>query len=283
MASRRLLDIYDHDRTFTAMRYVYPVVSRRAGGVSVGINLNTNNACNWHCVYCQVPGLVRGKAPPVDVHVLGAELHGFLKDALQGDFMVRHVPADARRISDIALSGNGEPSSAAEFAEVIDLAAASLQQYGLAQSALVRVITNGSLVDQPQARAGFERLGVCRGEAWFKLDGGRRSDIQQVNGVDLDPQAIARRLALCASLCSTWVQTCALRFDGLSLLQDGLDDYLRILDAAGMERLRGVLLYGPARKSMQPEASRVSCLADDELQAIAERLREKGLTVHVSP
>ena len=54
-----MLKVTDHDRNAAGLRYVYPVVSRRAGGVSVGINLNPNNACNWRCVYCQVPRLVR--------------------------------------------------------------------------------------------------------------------------------------------------------------------------------------------------------------------------------
>ena len=49
-----------HDRDVAGLTYVYPVVSRRAGGVSVGINLSPNNACNWRCVYCQVPNLQRG-------------------------------------------------------------------------------------------------------------------------------------------------------------------------------------------------------------------------------
>ncbi len=53
----------NHDRDVAGLTYVYPVVSRRAGGVSVGINLSPDNACNWQCVYCQVPDLVRGKAP----------------------------------------------------------------------------------------------------------------------------------------------------------------------------------------------------------------------------
>ena len=57
------LTTQDHDRRAAGMTYVYPVLSRRAGGLSVGINLNPNDACNWRCVYCQVPGLVRGKAP----------------------------------------------------------------------------------------------------------------------------------------------------------------------------------------------------------------------------
>ena len=61
------LTVTDHDRDVAGLTYVYPVVSRRAGGVSVGINLNPNNACNWRCVYCQVPDLVRGAAPVIDV------------------------------------------------------------------------------------------------------------------------------------------------------------------------------------------------------------------------
>jgi wyosine [tRNA(Phe)-imidazoG37] synthetase (radical SAM superfamily) len=57
---RGRLTVADHDRGSAGLTYVYPVVSRRAGGVSVGINLNVNNACNWRCIYCQVPGLTRG-------------------------------------------------------------------------------------------------------------------------------------------------------------------------------------------------------------------------------
>ena len=68
------LTTFDHDRDKAGLRYVYPVVSRRACGVSIGINLNTDNACNWRCVYCQVPGLVRGAAPTVELARLEEEL-----------------------------------------------------------------------------------------------------------------------------------------------------------------------------------------------------------------
>ena len=74
------LSTTDHSRDSAGLRYVYPVVSRRAGGVSIGINLNTNNACNWRCIYCQVPDLVRGTAPPVDLALLEKELSDFLHD-----------------------------------------------------------------------------------------------------------------------------------------------------------------------------------------------------------
>src|SRR5512137_1721018 len=114
------LNTTDHSRDSAGLVYVYPVVSRRAGGVSVGINLNPNNACNWRCIYCQVPNLTRGTAPAIDLALLEKELKGFLYEVQQGDFMQR-VPPEVRRLNDIALSGNGEPTSVQEFAEVIEL------------------------------------------------------------------------------------------------------------------------------------------------------------------
>ena len=110
-----MLNVNDHSRDSAGMTYVYPVVSRRAGGVSIGINLNVNNACNWACVYCQVPGLKRGGPPPIDLGLLDTELRSFLLAATQGDYLLRHVPADARRLVDVAFSGNGEPTSSPEF------------------------------------------------------------------------------------------------------------------------------------------------------------------------
>jgi hypothetical protein len=76
-----MLTTIDHRRDSAGLLYVYPVISRRAGGVSVGINLNTNNACNWACVYCQVDNLTRGGPPPIDLDLLESELKGFLDDA----------------------------------------------------------------------------------------------------------------------------------------------------------------------------------------------------------
>ena len=125
------LDFSNHDRDVAGLKYVYPVVSRRAGGVSIGINLNVNNACNWRCIYCQVPNLVRGGPPPVDLGVLEAELRYLLEDILHGDFMAKSVPEDMRRLNDIALSGNGEPTSAKEFPAVVELVGGLMREYAL--------------------------------------------------------------------------------------------------------------------------------------------------------
>jgi len=117
----RMLNVTNHDRNSAELRYVYPVVSRRSGSVSVGINLNANNACNWRCLYCQVPNLTRGSSPSIALDILESELRDFLNELLHGDFMKDRVPERSQRINDIALSGNGEPTSSTEFSDVISI------------------------------------------------------------------------------------------------------------------------------------------------------------------
>ena len=123
------LNTTDHSRDSAGLTYVYPVISRRAGGVSIGINLNPNNACNWRCVYCQVPDLKRGSAPRIDLNKLESELRSFLHELVDGDFMQKHVPPEVRKIHDIAISGNGEPTSAKEFEQVIELIGTILKDF----------------------------------------------------------------------------------------------------------------------------------------------------------
>jgi wyosine [tRNA(Phe)-imidazoG37] synthetase (radical SAM superfamily) len=53
---------------------VYPVWSRRAQGISIGINLHPNRCCNWRCIYCQAPGLKRGRSPTISIEKLEQEL-----------------------------------------------------------------------------------------------------------------------------------------------------------------------------------------------------------------
>jgi wyosine [tRNA(Phe)-imidazoG37] synthetase (radical SAM superfamily) len=273
-----MLTISSHDRGLARLVYVYPVLSRRAGGVSVGINLNPNNACNWHCAYCQVPGLVRGKAPHIDLVRLETELRGFLAAVCRGDWLVRNAPQEARMLKDLAFSGNGEPTSAAEFAAAVTLAARLHDEFRLGAQVPMRLITNGSLLGQARVREGIRRLGEAGGETWFKVDAGTRAAIARINGVKLAPETVARNLARCAELCPTWVQTCVFRWDGKPPAAAEMDAYLDVLaPAAG--KVRGVLLYGIARLPMQPEAGRIAALAAEELDALAARIEARGFVV----
>lgn len=276
------LTVEDHRRDSVGMTYVYPVVSRRAGGVSVGINLNPNNACNWHCIYCQVPNLVRGGPPPLDLLQLENELRRMLADILHGRFMAERVSADARRLIDLAFSGNGEPTSAPEFPAAVAVAARMLGECGQAGKVKLRLITNGSLLDRGTVREGIALLGQAGGEVWFKLDAASPAAMLRINGTRQKPAAALRRLELCAGLCETWVQSCFFALDGKPPDEREVTAYLAMLGMAG-EKLAGVHLYGLARPSCQAEAARLGRLPAEWLEALATRLRAQGLTVKVSP
>jgi wyosine [tRNA(Phe)-imidazoG37] synthetase (radical SAM superfamily) len=276
------LTVKDHSRDSARMTYVYPVVSRRAGGVSIGINLNPNNACNWRCIYCQVPDLARGGPPPIDLAQLQRELEEMLYAILIGDFLAQRVPEGQRRLIDIAFSGNGEPTSAAEFPQAVAIARQALADRGLASSVKLRLITNGSLLDRRAVREGIEALGAGGGEVWFKVDAASEAGIARINGSRTKPESVARRLRLCAGLCATWAQTCLFTLDGELPEQGELAALVDFL-AAHSDCLCGVHLYGLARPSAQPEAARLAAVPAAWLEEVGARLKEKGLTVTVSP
>ena len=277
----------DHNRDVSGLRYIYPVVSRRAVGVSIGINLNINNACNWRCLYCQVPDLTRGTPPPVDLDLLEKELRSFLQNILHGDFMERYVVEGDRNLQDIAFSGNGEPTSAKEFPEVVQIVEKVLHEFGLLnpnheRPLKVRLITNGSLLDKPATIDSIRRLARCNGEVWFKLDAATKEGIARINDVNLNPQTHIERLKICAHACPTFIQTCMFALDGLPPSEADITAYLALIWQV-KELIKGIHLYGLARSSYQAEAPRLSRLEPAWLESVAERIRHSGFIVHVSP
>lgn len=275
----------NHDRDSAGMTYVYAVVSRRAGGVSVGINLNPDNACNWACVYCQVPDLRRGTAPQINLAQLETELRAMLADILHGDFMSERVPEGARRLNDIALSGNGEPTSAREFPQVIELIGRVMADFDLTGKIKLVLITNGSLADRPRVQAGLKTMAALNGEVWFKFDRATPAGMRAVNQTRIAPGMQFERLKIAANLCPTWLQTCMFALDGAP---PSAEEQAAFLDAVARIRresipVQGVLLYGLARPSMQPQAGRLSALPAQWLEAFAEKIRAAGLPVKVSP
>ena len=224
-----MLNVSDHSRDSAGLLYVYPVVSRRAGGVSVGVNLNVNNACNWACIYCQVPNLVRGGPPPINLELLECELRAFLHDATVGDFLARHAPPESRRLMDVAFSGNGEPTSAAEFGAAVVLVEKVLRDFSLLEKLKIRLITNGSLLHKPSVQQGIARIGAVHGEVWFKLDHASAAGIARVNGVQLTPARVRKALLKCAALAPTWLQTCYFALDGDDTAEEEQAAYLEFV------------------------------------------------------
>ena len=272
-----------HDRDSAGLVYVYPVVSRRAQCVSVGINLNPNNACNWRCVYCQVPDLTFGKGPDIDLGRLEEELDLMLTELVTGDYMERHVPEGSRRLNDVALSGNGEPTSSPQFAEAVRIARSTLDRLGIAEHVSLVLITNGSLVGEERVQAGLLELAKGRGEVWFKLDRATDAGMEAENSSKQGAARQLRNLETCARLAPTYVQTCLYGRRGDPPADAEMEAYLEAL-AGALERevpLRGVLLYGIERASHQPEASELEKLPATWMQAMADRIRALGLPVRL--
>jgi len=280
-----MLTVTDHDRDHAGYRYVYPVVSRRAGGVSIGINLNPNNACNWACVYCQVPELTRGGPPPIDLAQLERELAAMLGDVVAGDFMAREVPAEARRLMDVAFSGNGEPTSAPEFPEAVDRVVHVMRRFPLPADIKLRLITNGSLLHRAAVREGIRRIGQFAdgsGEIWFKIDRATATGIAATNRISISPEKVRANLLACARLTPTWIQTCWFAVDGVP--PDAAEEaaYLALL-ASVQDEIKGVHLYGLARPSMQPDAKRLGRLPADRLADLARQIEALGIEVSLNP
>ena len=277
-----MLTVEEHSRDSAGLKYVYPVVSRRAGGVSIGINLNTNNACNWACVYCQVPGLQRDRPETVDLARLEGEFRGFLGEVLDGDFMTRHVPVAARRLADVAFSGNGEPTLSPQFAPAVDIVSDALRTLAPSLPIPIRLITNGSLIARATVQHGLRLIGAADGEVWFKLDRASRAGMAQVNQVWIEPARMLERLRICCGLAPTWLQTCWFGIDGEAPSAADESDYLSMLTDVRNE-IRGVLLYGMARRSMQAAAGRLHRLPAQTMRRFAAQIKALGVEVRVSP
>ncbi|MEI7916178.1 MAG: radical SAM protein [Methylophilaceae bacterium] len=287
MNDDQYLNVADHNRDVSGLTYIYPVVSRRAGGVSIGINLNINNACNWRCLYCQVPNLTRGSPPPINLNLLENELRNFLDYILHGDFMERYVAEGDRKLQDIAFSGNGEPTSAKDFPEVLKIVEKLLNEFGLLDSSLghqikVRLITNGSLMDKAYVLESMHYLAKMNGEVWFKVDAGTSEGIAKINDVNITIPSIINRLKLCAQACPTFVQTCMVAIDGHLPTEDEIASYISLVEKVKND-IHGVHLYGLARPSMQAEAERLTRISPEWLNDVAVKIRSTGLQTFVSP
>jgi wyosine [tRNA(Phe)-imidazoG37] synthetase (radical SAM superfamily) len=278
------LSITNHRSDIVGLKYIYPVLSRRAGGLSIGINFNTNNACNWRCIYCQVPDLITGSAPALDFALLEQELRGFLQQVLHGDFYdVFQVPPEQRVIKDIAIAGNGEPTSLKEFAEAVGLIGRIATELGVFPESKFVLISNGSLIHLPKVQDGLRALHRYGGEVWFKLDSADDSRRKLINNSVQSTAAALANMRIASGLCTTKIQTCVFEYQqqgwSLSEQQAYLDALNSIKNDTAIEQ---VMLYTLARTSAQPEASGLEKCSAADLEALADKVRALGFSVSVS-
>ncbi len=278
------LSISNHDRDVTGLKYIYPVISRRAGGLSIGINFNTNNACNWRCVYCQVPNLIKGVAPALDFQLLEDELRLFLHDIQRGGFYRRfQIETEQQAIKDIAISGNGEPTSVEHFARAVALIGDIAVEMNVFPDSHFVLITNGSLMHQKNAQEGLKVLNEFGGEVWYKFDSATKKGRAEFNGATQNLSKALENIKISSALCPTKLQTCWFDFAGRGLQENEKQAFLDALKMIGETTdVNEILLYTLARPSMQPDASRLKPLSNAVLNSFADEIRSLGFHVSVA-
>jgi wyosine [tRNA(Phe)-imidazoG37] synthetase (radical SAM superfamily) len=272
-----VLHAEDHDRNIFDSKYVYPVVSRRAGGLSLGVNLNTNNACNWQCIYCEIPNLTRGGPEPIEVELLKDELNFWIDQIINSNFLKKNTPPGTT-FADVALSGNGEPTAAPEFLDVLEIIIASLKEHKLIDKIPVRLITNGSFISKKKECLNI--FNQYHGEVWFKIDAADEDSIKLINQVNLNPNSMINNLKKCAEACQTVIQTCLLKINHQVPTNDFLKNYSKLIKP--YERLiKKIDLYSLARPSLQNNQDiTIERLSLDELNNI-KNILQKQLTIKI--
>lgn len=278
LENNTILTYSDHSRSFNDWVYVYPVVSRRSNGVSVGINLNVNNACNWRCVYCQVEGLHRGNPSFINLSQLEHELESMIEWIQFGDFLTTHVSQNLQRFADICLSGNGESTMSEQFLDVLLIIAKLRKKYALTDSVKTVLISNGSNMDKASVVQGLDILAQNNGEVWFKIDRASSLAITQVNQVNISINSVIKRLKICSAHCKTYIQSCWFKKDGENPTHQEFLDFIDLMIQV-KEDITGVLLYSTARKPMLIEGASISSVDEEFLSNLAKKLIEQKILV----
>ncbi|MCO6457062.1 MAG: radical SAM protein [Pirellulaceae bacterium] len=271
-----------HPRLFEQNRFVYPVLSRRSRGLSVGVNLNPDKVCNFDCIYCQVDRTRQSERRFVETGQLFDELRLTLDLARSGELFEHPTfattPPDQRRLNDIAFSGDGEPTTYRNFDELVERAAELKRELGLSDVKLV-LITNASRFHRPHVQRGLGILDANQGEIWAKLDAGTQEYFQLVDRTSIPLRRILDNLLLAARIRPLVIQSLFMRVDGQPPADEELVAYCQRLNellAAG-GRLQLVQVYTVARR---PAESIVSPLSDQQVERIADLVRRRtGLPV----
>ena len=272
----------DHARSFETNRFVYPVLSRRSGGISIGVNLNPDKVCNFDCIYCQVDRVSQSETRFVETPQLLAELDATLDLVVSGRLFAHPkfagTPTELRRLNDIAFSGDGEPTTYRNFDELIDACAAIKRRHGLEHVKMV-LITNASMFHRPAVERGLAILDANGGEIWAKLEAGTEDYYKLVERTSIPFRQILNNIAAAARARPLVIQALFMRIHGeppTIAEQEAFCDRLNEITAAGGQ-LQLVQIYTVAR---QPAESYVAPLADAEIDALAELVRRRtALTV----
>lgn len=279
--------VVDHARTYQDFTYVYPVVSRRSRGLSIGVNLNPDKQCNFDCVYCEVDRTTPGRAREVRLDQVRDELRWLIDHALSGGLgreakFSDTPPEVARIVRDVAFSGDGEPTMVSNFDVCVEVVADVLREKGLSETKIV-LITDSAGLDKASVRRGMALMDAHHGEIWAKLDAGTEEYYRHINRSSVRFDRILGNLLETARVRPIVIQSLFLKTHGQPMPPSELEAYCRRLNQIreGGGTVREVHAYTLARPTPEPWATRLS---PEELSALAGTIRSRtGLRVEEFP
>jgi wyosine [tRNA(Phe)-imidazoG37] synthetase (radical SAM superfamily) len=266
-----------HPRRWRHFDYVYPVISRRAGALSIGINLNVDKVCNWDCVYCQVDRKIAPKRKDVDLEQLESELQWTVQWASSGECWHEPpfdtVPDVQRRLNDIAFSGDGEPTTFPHFLEACRIAVSSRAKWAPPETKIL-VLSNMTMAHRSAIQDAFALLDQNNGEIWSKLETGTAEIYDAIDRSAVPFNIILDNILATGKIRPIVIQSLFMRLRNEPPTAGQFEAYLDRLTElieAGC-RIKLIQVYTVARKTAE---SYVSALSSAELASLAQRASER--------
>lgn len=270
-------------REFLNQRYVYWVISQRAGGMSIGVNMNPNQLCNFDCLYCEVDRSRKHRSSGhVNLEIMFEELQKTLRLVHTGalrELGCHDVPPDLLELKEVALSGDGEPTLCPNFSGVVEVIA-NLRELEIFPHFKLVLITNGSGLHTPEVRSGLARM-ERHDEVWAKLDAGTQEYMDLVNQPEVGLEFILNNILQLAKRRPVIIQSLFAEINGTPPPDKEIEEYaqrLLELKQAGAN-IPLVQIYSAHRPAVRED---VAHLPLRTLSAIAKRVREvTGLRTEV--
>jgi histidinol dehydrogenase len=272
--SERLPSVGEHRLEREAGRLVYPVISRRSGGLSLGINLFPDaKVCSFDCPYCEIFPLAPG-LPPFSIAELEAELDRFLESGYASGW-------EGFPVRDICFSGNGEPTLSDSLGEALSLCVRARRRHpDILGGARLVLITNSTGFLVPETRALLFRYAKEEGLViWAKLDGGNDELYRLMSGSSIELEHITRGIEDFARLTPIVIQTMLCEVAGRRPSDADISDYAALLNRLthGGALISEAHLYTFARPT---PGGLCESLSEEALRHIADSLRAAtGLSV----
>ncbi len=270
-------------RDFLGNRFVYVVISPRARGLSIGLNMNPDKFCNFDCVYCEVNRDLSPDEHELDVAVMAAELEKTLALIESGE--IRHVPGfgglrrDLLQLRHVAFSGDGEPTLCQSFGEAV-AEVVHVRARGFHPFFKMVLITNGTWLELQPVQEGL-RYFTREDEVWIKLDAGTQGYMDRVNRSEVSLDKVMENAVMIGRKHPVIIQSLFPLIAGQEPPPGEIDEYIQRLKELkeGGAAISLVQIYSATRPSARSECGHVPL---QSLTRICRRIKaEAGLKAEV--